>query len=142
MRTQPSWFYTQSGVIPYRKVDDQWEILLVTSRSGKRWIIPKGIVDPGLTPAESAAKEAQEEAGIFGTVETPAIGRYTYMKWNGTCRVKVFPMQVKEELAEWPEGDFRKRKWFTLNAAVQVLKIKKLKKLVKRLPKRMASLAS
>ena len=47
--------YRQSGVIPFRRRGAAIEILLITSRSGKRWVVPKGSVEPDLTPAESGA---------------------------------------------------------------------------------------
>jgi phosphohistidine phosphatase len=64
MRNKPDYFYRQSGVIPVRKTDEGVEVLLVRSRSGRRWVIPKGIVEPCLSPAASAPKEAEEEAGV------------------------------------------------------------------------------
>ena len=62
----PAWMYRQSAVIPYRKRPNGLEVLLVTSRKGTRWVLPKGVVEPGMTPAASAAREALEEAGIRG----------------------------------------------------------------------------
>ncbi len=49
MRTQPDYFYNQSAVIPFRFRRDKLEVLLITSRRRKRWIIPKGIVEQDLT---------------------------------------------------------------------------------------------
>ena len=40
------------------------EVLLITSRHSKRWILPKGWLQPDLTAAENAAREAFEEAGV------------------------------------------------------------------------------
>jgi len=37
------------------------EILFITTRQSKRWIIPKGWPIKGLRPAKSAAREAFEE---------------------------------------------------------------------------------
>ena len=47
----------------------------------------KGIKDPGLSPRESAAKEALEEAGIEGEIADAALGSYTCEKWGATCTV-------------------------------------------------------
>jgi len=51
------------------------EFLLVQTRGG-RWIFPKGGVEPGLTPAQSAALEALEEAGVHGRMEAIPFVRY------------------------------------------------------------------
>jgi len=110
-RTRPDWYYRQSAVIPYRRTADCLEVLLITSRKGKRWIVPKGVVEPHLTPPQSAAQEALEEAGIRGDVDAQPLGSYRYEKWGGVCAVEVFPMVVTEELDAWPEAGFRRREW-------------------------------
>jgi 8-oxo-dGTP pyrophosphatase MutT (NUDIX family) len=51
------------------------EFLLVQTR-GRRWIFPKGGVEPGLTQAQSAALEAFEEAGVHGRIEEMPFARY------------------------------------------------------------------
>ena len=103
--------YRQSAVIPYRQAADGLEILLITSRKGKRWVLPKGVVEPELTPPHSAAQEALEEAGIRGTVDERLLGTYRYEKWGGVCEVQVFPMEVTDQLNDWPECGFRRREW-------------------------------
>ena len=90
-------------------------MLLVTSRNGKRWIVPKGIIEPHMSAAESAMKEAFEEAGIRGIVYPKAIGEYHYQKWGGVCWMTMFLMEVEEIFDEWPECGFRKRQWLDFN---------------------------
>jgi len=129
----PDYFFTQSGVIPYRIQDGKLQILLITSLSMKNWIIPKGVVEPYLTPQESAAKEAQEEGGVFGRVWDEPIGRYEVEKWGGVCKVTVFPMLVTKVYDKWPECDERKRKWLSPKDAIDKASKKDIKKLIKRL---------
>lgn len=114
---RPASWYRQSGVVPVRWKDGLPQVLLVTSRRGKRWVIPKGVVEEDLSPARSAAKEAWEEAGITGTVSRARIGRYAYEKWGGFCTVTVFLLEVREVLREWPEKASRRRKWFSSEKA-------------------------
>ena len=82
MNHKPSVLFEQSGVIPYRRREELVEALLITSSDGRRWGIPKGVVEPNLTSAESAAKEAFEEAGIRGRIHPESIGTYSYEKWG------------------------------------------------------------
>jgi 8-oxo-dGTP pyrophosphatase MutT (NUDIX family) len=57
----------QYGALPYRFTEAAaLEVLIVTTRQSKRWIIPKGWPIKGLTPSKSAAREAFEEAGVIG----------------------------------------------------------------------------
>lgn len=117
MRYRPNWFYTQSAVVPYRPAGDSVEVLLITSRGGKRWTIPKGVVERGMTAAASAAKEAYEEAGVRGDVGTSPLGSYEYEKWGGTCHVEVYPLHVREVLDPWPESHARRRRWLSVGEA-------------------------
>lgn len=134
MQTKPQYYYQQSGVIPFRHGNNGLEVLLITSRKRRRWIVPKGVVEPGMSPAESAAKEAYEEAGIKGTVLPGSLGSYEYEKWGGICRVEIFAMAVEEQLNAWPEA-FRDRQWFGVPQAVERVSDSVLKGLI-------ASLAS
>ena len=113
----PDWYYRQSGVIPFRQGAAGAEVLLVTSRGRGRWIIPKGVVEPELTPAQSALGEAFEEAGLRGRVVGPAVGSFTYAKWEGICTVEVFAMAVEEVCDDWPERGERNRRWLPLAEA-------------------------
>ncbi len=133
MRTVPRHFYTQSAVIPYRERSEGIEVLLISSRKRKRWVVPKGVKEPDLSPQESAAKEALEEAGIQGLVSASPIGNYQYQKWGGTCTVDVFAMHVHNVLEQWEES-YRDREWVSVEEAIRRVEEPELKRLLKRLP--------
>lgn len=140
MPRKPRAWYQQSGVIPYRLIaqpnsqEPAIEILLITSRKRKRWVIPKGIVEPEMSPQESAVKEAFEEAGIQGTVSEKVLGMYLYPKWNGICRVEVFPFLVTMILPVWEEAHERNREWVTIEEAAKRVREEELKLLFHKLP--------
>lgn len=104
----------QSAAIPL--LDGR--VCMVTSRSGRRWVFPKGQIDPGHTPAEAALIEAWEEAGLVGTLDPEPLGTYVYEKFDTPHRVLVFRMRVVEVHDDWPERDFRKREWLSVPEAV------------------------
>jgi phosphohistidine phosphatase len=93
--------------------------------------VPKGIVDPGLSPAASARIEAREEAGIEGRIGREPLGRYAYAKWGAICQVTVFAMAVTGMLegADWEESH-RRRLWVPPGEAAERLTQPGLKKLV------------
>ncbi|MDY7109135.1 MAG: NUDIX domain-containing protein, partial [Planctomycetota bacterium] len=62
--TTPDWLYNQSAVIAHRMEDGELRLALITSMSGRRWVLPKGVIDPGESAAGSAQREALEEAGL------------------------------------------------------------------------------
>lgn len=120
MSRVPEHFFEQSAVLPYRTDRGKLEVLLITSRRKKRWVIPKGVRELDLDPATSAAKEALEEAGLEGELSKEAIGSYRYEKWGGVCTVEVFSMEVHTSHDVWPES-YRDRVWLTpLEAAQRV----------------------
>jgi len=110
MSEEPAQIFQQSAVIPYVIREGKSCIVIVSTRKSGRWTIPKGLVEPNLTPQESALMEAEEEAGITGVITGECVGVYEYPKWGGTCRVAVFPMAVARLSEEWLESDERERK--------------------------------
>jgi 8-oxo-dGTP pyrophosphatase MutT (NUDIX family) len=119
---KPAWMFKQSGVIPFRVVDDTIEVVLITSRSSGKWGIPKGIIERDLSPQDSAAKEAHEEAGVVGNVTDRVVAEYEYRKWGSTCKVQVFAMAVTTVLDEWDEQQVRSRKIVPLAEAIELVK--------------------
>ncbi|HYF62153.1 MAG TPA: NUDIX hydrolase [Herpetosiphonaceae bacterium] len=109
--------YDQSGAIPYRWNDGRLEVLLITSRRTGRWIIPKGMVEPGLGPALSAAEEAYEEAGVHGALAAAPLGSYAYAKQGYRWTVSVYALAVESVLERWPEMRSRRRAWHPVEAA-------------------------
>jgi 8-oxo-dGTP pyrophosphatase MutT (NUDIX family) len=128
----------QSGVVPYRIYQGNPEILLITSSKGKRWGIPKGWIEPWMSTADSAAKEAREEAGVLGRVLTPAIGFYENRKWGCPCRVEVFLLQVETVLDDWDEAHCRQREWLSPAQASKRVKQADLQQLFEQLPELVA----
>jgi 8-oxo-dGTP pyrophosphatase MutT (NUDIX family) len=114
----------QAGVIAYRVVDGQVEVLLMTSRDTGRWIIPKGNISARLTPAEAAEKEAFEEAGVKGSIKSSIpLGIYTYFKRVNASEVRaatveVYLLQVTQCLKKWPERHERSLAWISTREAV------------------------
>lgn len=100
--------------------------MLVTSRETRRWVLPKGWIEKGLSGHALAAKEAYEEAGAVGQASPDPVGQYGYLKRiskrrSVECDVLVFPMRVERPLDDWPERGQRTRQWFTLAQAAMAV---------------------
>lgn len=134
MAERPDRIYRQSAALPYRGESGDLEVLLITSRGGRRWLPPKGLVEPGMTAPESAANEAFEEAGVRGEMSDHRLGRYTQRKWGGVCEIDVFPMRVTAELVDWPEAGIRRREWLPLSEAARRVENEALQAIIGRLP--------
>lgn len=142
-RDRPAYYYSQSAVIPYRIHHGKVKILIITSSSKKHWIVPKGVVDIGLSPQASAGKEAFEEAGVLGRVGDTLLGTYRYEKWGADCIIKVYPMEVLDVISEQkrlePE---RQRLWITAEQAPLYLKQKALLSMVLKLTRKLMQTGS
>ncbi|ESR24561.1 NUDIX hydrolase [Lutibaculum baratangense] len=130
----------QSGAIPYTVVDGIPVFLLVTSRRSGRWIFPKGGIGSSLTAAQSAAREALEEAGVEGDVDVSAIGSFRTWKIRGIRRqaieVDMYPLRVIRQLDDWQEQSQRRRHWATLQEARRLISERRLKDLLGQLDRR------
>jgi hypothetical protein len=120
----------QIAALPYRAdspaADAQIRVLLITSRGTGRWVIPKGGLISGLSPHASAAREAEEEAGILGAACPTPLGTYQFRKRRKSgasvlTDVQVFPFAVTDELDSWEEQHERERRWFTLAEAAEAV---------------------
>ncbi len=135
----------QYAALPYRFTPAaNLEILVVTTRQSRRWIIPKGWPIKGLKPPKSAAREAFEEAGIRGKVGSKSVGVFAYDKlidgdgiWV-RCEVRVFPLLVKRQSQVWPEAEQRRVQWVEPSRAVALIKEPELRTIVAAFAERFA----
>lgn len=130
---------TQFAGLPFRvvkgKSGKKIEVLLITSRDTKRWIIPKGWPMDGMTPAEAAAQEVWEEAGARGQGYDVCLGLYSYRKWMSKdltlpVIVAVFPVKVETLTEDYPEASERRRKWMSLKKAASKVDERDLRQLI------------
>jgi 8-oxo-dGTP pyrophosphatase MutT (NUDIX family) len=129
----------QYAALPYR-VDGsaRTEIMLITSRERRRWIIPKGWPHKGRAPHRSAAREAFEEAGVVGKVRRRPVGTFSYRKRhkNGSvtlCEVRVYALRVRRQSRKWPEKNERDFQWLPAARAAKRVKDPRLGEIILRI---------
>ncbi len=109
---------TQFAALPCRIAEDgSRQVMLLTSRETRRWVIPKGWPMKGLKPPKVAAQEAYEEAGLVGhIIGKKPVGVFHYRKRlpkdHLLCEVWVFLLWVDRQLDNWPEKNQRETRWF------------------------------
>ena len=116
----------QAAVIAMR----QGMICLITSSSGKRWLLPKGNLEQGDKLQQTALQEAWEEAGLVGTLRNTPVGEYRYEKLGRIHRVAVFRMKVTKVKRDWPERNRRRRRWLRPGRAMDQIEDTQLRKIV------------
>ncbi|HEY1072559.1 NUDIX hydrolase [Brevundimonas sp.] len=116
----------QVAALPWRRGENGVEVMMITSRETRRWVIPKGGRMVGKTDPQAAAQEAYEEAGVQGEMlETPA-GHFRYAKRlksgaTQACIVAVYPLEVLIQSGAWPESLQRERRWMSLAEAAEAV---------------------
>lgn len=126
----------QVAALPWREGRGGLEILLITSRETRRWVIPKGWPIANLVDSNAAKREAYEEAGVEGSVRREPIGRYAYDKRDAdgsrrACVVTVYALAVAREHARWPERRERTRMWFKAKVAANKVREPKLRAIIR-----------
>jgi 8-oxo-dGTP pyrophosphatase MutT (NUDIX family) len=124
----------QYAALPYRMADGL-EILLITSRETGRWVLPKGWPMKGKEGYATAAREAEEEAGVRGRIGKMPIGCYGYGKRlpDGVLldfTVQVYPLEVEKHMDRWPEQGQRTIAWFKPEDAADLVEEDELASLI------------
>jgi CYTH domain-containing protein len=121
---------SQIGVFPYLIKRGKLHVLLVTSSSGKRWIIPKGHHELGMRPEEVAIMEAVEEGGVVGMLHRDLHLRGEMV--NGRF-LQLYAMKISKLLSSWPEKRLRLRRLVPLERALQLIDDPEMADVVRRL---------
>ncbi len=116
----------QVAAIPFRLGEDgNVEILLITSNTTKRFIVPKGWPMKGKSGKKAAMIEAEEEAGVSGSMIKAPLGTYDYWKRLKTrfvkVKVTVYLLAVEKTLPEWKESARRHRAWLSPQDAATLI---------------------
>jgi len=108
----------QLGILPYTFIDRRLHLLLITSSSGSRWILPKGRQEPDMSPHEVAVMEAVEEAGVLGTLRQDL---RTRCQMTDGRHLQLYAMKISKLLKSWPEENVRRRRLFPLSDALEII---------------------
>ncbi len=90
----------------------------------------------GHTPAECAAIEAWEEAGVHARSDGRCIGVFSYNKDTVAlgelpCLAMVFALEVYDQKKCYPEADERERKWVSRKKAAKMVSEPELSRIIR-----------
>jgi 8-oxo-dGTP pyrophosphatase MutT (NUDIX family) len=132
----------QAGAIPWRWSDRGPEILLITSSRGDRWIVPKGWIERGASPAECAIEEAFEEAGVRGVLSShEPFGVFDFKSRKRELAIVVFLLEVLHVHDWWPDEDLRRRKWLSPEQAARKVRHPGLSELISAVGERLVGIS-
>lgn len=119
-----------AGVVLVRRMRGRWWLAVVRpqGRRAGTWALPKGIVDEGERPAETALREGFEETGVHATLDAK-LGdvRYVYT-WEGERVFKIVSFFLAHarggRIGELPPGmevEVAEARWLPLDDAPTTL---------------------
>ena len=106
----------QVGVFAYTETG---KVVLVTSRKGESWILPKGNRAKKRSDRIQAKREAFEEAGLQGSLNYK---HYDFKSSENGKRIRIYSMRVKKILNSFPEKKERKRVVIPFDQAEKMVK--------------------
>jgi 8-oxo-dGTP pyrophosphatase MutT (NUDIX family) len=121
------------GIVPVRKTQQGFQMLLIYHQKGRHWSFPKGHQDPGETDLETAKRELKEETGL----EIEALisedvykEQYTFYKLHQKVHktVTYFPAFVKGTL-ELQAEEILEARWLFIPDAIAYLTFKEAKEI-------------
>lgn len=115
----------QIAALCRRERDGKKEVLLITSKSTRRWILPKGWPILNHNAHRTAAIEAFEEAGVIGTARTKPFATFRSHKGGEAglkirTEVLVFLVDVESTTTEYPEYGKRDVRWVSIDDAIKM----------------------
>ena len=124
----PEYPLCSAGIVPVRRDRTGWRVLVVHARG--QWDFPKGDIETGETPLETALREAEEETGItdfdleFGDTwcdTSPAAGGKLARYYLAVTRTEELVLPVSVELGRPEHDDWR---WVDFDMATALLRPK------------------
>jgi 8-oxo-dGTP pyrophosphatase MutT (NUDIX family) len=108
----------QAGSVVFKSHRAAARVLLIKARRNPQlWIFPKGHIEQGETPRETALRETREEAGVAAEIVSP-LGSLEFGSGKELVHVDYFLVRWTADVAA---HENRERRWCTVEEATELL---------------------
>jgi 8-oxo-dGTP pyrophosphatase MutT (NUDIX family) len=136
-----------AGGVIYRQVEEALEVCLIATQGGKTWQLPKGIIEDGEPPEETALREVSEETGLQGDI-VANLGKIEY--WYVDTYTGPDPIRVSKRVyfyllrctggsTEDHDDEVEQARWFPLEQAPRRLSFENERKVVRKAAEALAA---
>lgn len=108
---------THAGCVVFQVKGKRKTYLVVSSSSGKHWVLPKGHIERGESPRKAALRELREEAGVVGKIVQTGPAQ-SYVKKDEKITVQYYIVQFGKTVK--PDED-RTLRWESQKNAQELL---------------------
>lgn len=118
---------THAGGLVVKREGASQRFLVVRAKEDKtKWVFPKGHMEPGEDPSETALREVREEAGV-DSKPLSKVGSIAFQHHREEVRVLFFLLEYVREV---PRQDQREVRWCTYGEAMKLLSFEDSKRLL------------
>src|SRR5262249_6167075 len=107
---------THAGGIVFRRKNEAVTYLLVTAKNAEEWVLPKGHVEEGEGPEETALREVMEETGVAARPCGRISRHFTFSAKGEIVTVAFFLMEL---VREGQTREKRRKDWLPIHRALE-----------------------
>lgn len=133
MRTKDE---VSAGGVVYRRTDHGVEVLICRTSTNQKWVLPKGLIDPGESVTQTAIREVREEVGVNTRIVTVLDPAEHYTFTRGDMRVfktvHYFLMEYESGNEADHDHEMEAVLWTTMDQALNMLAYESARSVMRR----------